>query len=234
MDDLSFTVQPGEILGLIGPNGAGKTTLFNLITGVLSPTSGEIRFAGEAIGGLSPHRIARRGLARTFQHLNLIGTMSLLENVALGAYTRTRSGVFAGMLGLERPENARTRAEAMRQLERVGLAEDAFSPADSLPLGKQRLLEVARALMADPVLLLLDEPAAGLRKGEKGELMALVRKLQDEGVTILLVEHDMDVVMSLAERIVVVNYGTKLAEGTPGEVRRNKAVLEAYLGADAA
>ncbi len=234
VDDLSFTVQPGEILGLIGPNGAGKTTLFNLVTGVLSPTSGEIRFAGEAIGGLAPHRIARRGLARTFQHLNLIGTMSLLENVALGAYTRTRSGVFAGMLGLERRENARTRAEAMRQLERVGLAEDAFSPADSLPLGKQRLLEVARALMADPVLLLLDEPAAGLRKGEKGELMALVRKLQGEGVTVLLVEHDMDVVMALAERIVVVNYGTKLAEGTPGEVRRNKAVLEAYLGADAA
>lgn len=234
VDNLSFRLEGGTILGLIGPNGAGKTTLFNLITGVLEPSEGEIRFGGETISHLPPHKIARRGLARTFQHLNLIGTMSLLENVALGGYTRGHSNPLQGMLGLERRENARTRAEALRQLERVGLAENVFATADSLPLGKQRLLEVARALMADPELLLLDEPAAGLRKHEKEELMALIRTLQAEGMSILLVEHDMDVVMRLAERIVVVNYGTKLAEGSPGEVRRDPQVLEAYLGTDAA
>ena len=232
VDTLSFKLEQGTILGLIGPNGAGKTTVFNLITGVLQPTEGEIHFGGEKISHLPPHKIARRGLARTFQHLNLISNMSLLENVALGGYTRTSSNFVQGMLGLERRENARTRAEALRQLERVGLAENAFDTADSLPLGKQRLLEVARALMADPELLLLDEPAAGLRKHEKTELMTLIRKLQGEGITVLIVEHDMDLVMALAERIVVMNYGTKLAEGTPTEVRRDPQVLEAYLGAD--
>ena len=232
VDNLSFKLEQGSILGLIGPNGAGKTTVFNLITGVLQPSEGEIRFGGQKLSHLPPHKIARRGLARTFQHLNLIGNMSLLENVALGGYTRTSSNFVQGMLGLERRENARTRAEALRQLERVGLAENAFDTADSLPLGKQRLLEVARALMADPELLLLDEPAAGLRKHEKTELMTLIRKLQGEGITVLIVEHDMDLVMALAERIVVMNYGTKLAEGTPAEVRRNPQVLEAYLGTD--
>ncbi len=232
VDTLSFKLEQGAILGLIGPNGAGKTTVFNLITGVLQPTEGEIRFDAQKISHLPPHKIARRGLARTFQHLNLISNMSLLENVALGGYTRTSSNFVQGMLGLERRENARTRAEALRQLERVGLAENAFDTADSLPLGKQRLLEVARALMADPELLLLDEPAAGLRKHEKTELMTLIRKLQGEGITVLIVEHDMDLVMALAERIVVMNYGTKLAEGTPAEVRGNPQVLEAYLGAD--
>ena len=232
VNDLSFEVRPGEILALIGPNGAGKTTLFNLVTGVLAPSAGEILFAGEPIHGRPPHVVARRGLARTFQHLNLIGNLSLLENVALGAYTRTRSNLFQGMLALERAEAARTRAEAYRQLERVGLAENAFDAANSLPLGKQRLLEVARALVADPVLLLLDEPAAGLRKHEKAELVALIRRVQREGVTVLLVEHDMELVMDLAERVVVMNYGEKLAEGTPAEVRSNPQVLEAYLGVD--
>ncbi len=232
VNELSFEVRPGEILGLIGPNGAGKTTVFNLVTGVLAPSAGEILFTGEPIHGRPPHVVARRGLARTFQHLNLIGNLSLLENVALGAYTRTRSNLFQGMLALERSENARTRAEAYRQLERVGLAENAFDAANSLPLGKQRLLEVARALVADPVLLLLDEPAAGLRKHEKAELVLLIRRLKNEGVTILLVEHDMELVMDLAERIVVMNYGEKLAEGTPAEVRSNSQVLEAYLGVE--
>ena len=232
VDNLSFTVHRGEILGLIGPNGAGKSTMFNMITGVYDPTDGEVRFKGETITKLPAHKIAERGIARTFQHLNLIGNLSLLENVALGSYTRTSSNFIQGMLRLEREENASIRYEAMRQLERVGLAENAFDAVSGLPLGKQRLVEVARALMADPELLLLDEPAAGLRKHEKAELMTLIRKLQSEGVTVLLVEHDMDVVMQLADRIVVVNYGTQLAEGTPAEIRSNQEVLEAYLGTD--
>ncbi len=232
VDNLSFELKKGEILGLIGPNGAGKSTMFNMITGVYKPTDGMVMFKDKAISTLAAHTIAKQGIARTFQHLNLISSLSLLENVALGSYTRTSSNFIQGMLGLERRENASIRFEAVKQLERVGLAENAFDTVSSLPLGKQRLVEVARALMADPELLLLDEPAAGLRKHEKVELMTLLRKLQAEGISILLVEHDMEVVMQLAERIVVVNYGTKLAEGTPEEIRKNPQVLEAYLGTD--
>jgi branched-chain amino acid transport system permease protein len=230
VNDVSFEVRAGEIVGLIGPNGAGKSTMFNLLTGTLAMTSGQVEFLGQDVSGLAQRKIANRGMARTFQHVKLRPHMSLLDNVALGAHGRTRAGLLAAGLRLDRREEAQILAEAWRQLERIGLAGRAHELAGSLPLGTQRILEIARALAADPVLLVLDEPAAGLRRKEKQELGELLRKLRAEGVTILIVEHDMDFVMKLVDRLVVMNFGSKLTEGEPAMVRADPAVQAAYLG----
>lgn len=232
VNNLSFEVRRGEVTGLIGPNGAGKSTMFNLISGALPRDAGEVRYRGERIDGLSPARIAQRGIARTFQHVNLLGRLSVLDNVAMGAHLRGRCGMLASMLRADRDEERRLLAEAIRQIERVGLAQQMHAVAGSLSLGQQRLVEIARALCADPGLLLLDEPAAGLRYGEKQELARLIAELRAEGLSILLVEHDMDFLMGLADRVVVMQFGQLLTTGTPDEVRVNPAVIEAYLGAE--
>lgn len=230
VNDVSFNMRAGEIIGLIGPNGAGKTTTFNLLTGIARLTSGSVRLAGERIDGLPSRAIAARGVARTFQHVRLIPDMSVLDNVRLGAHLHGRAGVLAAMLRLDRKEEARLTARASRQLERVGLADLADKPAGALALGQSRIVEIARALCLEPRLLLLDEPAAGLRLKEKRELAELLRRLRGEGMAVLLVEHDMDFVMGLTDHIVVLDFGTKIAEGAPAEIRVNAAVLDAYLG----
>jgi branched-chain amino acid transport system permease protein len=227
---MDFEVSSGEIVGLIGPNGAGKSTMFNLISGEVPRTAGEIQFGSHMISGLRPPQIARLGLSRTFQHVRLIPGMTTLENVMIGAYLRTNDGIFSAGLCMNRATDDRVRAEAARQLRRVGLEDSMFIPAGSLPLGNQRVVEIARALCADPLLLMLDEPAAGLRYLEKKELAALLSDLRNEGLSVLIVEHDMEFLMNLVDRIVVMEFGEKLAEGLPQEIRSNPAVLEAYLG----
>ncbi len=236
VNDVSFQVRAGEILGLIGPNGAGKSTTFNLVTGVLPATRGEVQFLGQRIEGLASRDIAKRGVSRTFQHVKMIAGMTVLENVALGGHLRGQPGVIKGvllaMLRLDRREERRLLREAERQLVRIGMGDRIHELAGNLALGPQRLMEIARALCADPALLLLDEPAAGLRHQEKRSLMDVLRQLRSEGLSILLVEHDMDLVMDITDRIVVMEFGTKLIEGTPAEVQASPAVRAAYLGTD--
>jgi ABC-type branched-subunit amino acid transport system ATPase component/ABC-type branched-subunit amino acid transport system permease subunit len=231
VNDVSFDVQAHEIVALIGPNGAGKSTTFNLITGVLTSSSGTISVLGSKITNATPQQVVKLGISRTFQHVKLVPDMTVLENVAIGAHLRGQAGALASMFRLDRPDEARLLAEAARQIERVGLTEQIDAPAGSLSLGQQRIVEIARALCVDPMLLLLDEPAAGLRHMEKQRLAGLLRELRDGGMSVLLVEHDMGFVMDLADRVVVLDFGTRIAEGTPEAIKTNPDVIRAYLGA---
>lgn len=232
LDDITFTAAKGDITGVIGPNGAGKTTLFNIVTGLYTQTSGSVILEGTDISRLPAERLAARGLVRTFQNIELFASMTVLENVMLGLHSRSSSGILAcmGKMPWHLKEEQRIRSEALKWLDFCGIAELAEQKASSLSFGKGRFLEIARAMAVGPVIMLMDEPAAGLNNRETGELASLIRKIRDTGVTVILVEHDMELVMDICDRIIVLNLGKKLAEGTPREIQENPAVIAAYLG----
>jgi len=232
LSDIHMHIEHGEIVGIIGPNGAGKTTLFNIVTGIYTPTEGQIELDGEDITGMNPHLIARRGFARTFQNIRLFAKLSAMDNVIIGMHGHTKVNLIDAIFHTprKRKEEMECNKRAEEILKLMSLWDDRYALTASLPYGKQRRLEIARALAANPKLLLLDEPAAGMNEQETEELLHMVQKLRDIGYTILLIEHDMKFVMNVCERIYVLNYGELLAEGNPVTVRNNPKVIEAYLG----